>query len=190
MFRCEECHLRAHLALAGASFNLDFHAVPFFGRDEFVERHYLSKRSRRDKAVLTFMAQDANSDVLCYANADLRKGEESDEVLRFVDFWKKTHGQVPPHLVFDSKLTTYRNLSRMGAQAIIFVTLRRRTDVFKRHVLNAPATTWRPSLSPGGEELRSRSRSPDRRRWPLCQLIFCCKNPGWPDWEHSTESER
>lgn len=136
-------HLRAHLALAGASFNLDFHAVPFFGQDEFVERHYLSKRSRRDKAVLTFIAQDADTDVLCYANADLRKGEESDEVLRFVDFWKKTYGNVPPHLVFDSKLTTYKNLSRLDAQGITFVTLRRRTDVLKRHVLNAPAAAWR-----------------------------------------------
>ncbi|WP_438015420.1 hypothetical protein WMF18_31730 [Sorangium sp. So ce315] len=33
--------------------------------------------------------------MLCYANADLRKGEESDEVLRFVDFWTKTYGKVP-----------------------------------------------------------------------------------------------
>ncbi|XXY52715.1 hypothetical protein WME91_16425 [Sorangium sp. So ce269] len=136
-------HLRTHLALAGASFNLDFHAVPFFGQDEFIERHYLSKRSRRDKAVLTFIAQDADADVLCYANADLRKGEESDEVLRFVDFWTKTYGKVPPHLVFDSKLTTYKNLSRLDAQGITFVTLRRRTDVLKRHVLNAPAAAWR-----------------------------------------------
>ncbi|WP_438015419.1 hypothetical protein WMF18_31725 [Sorangium sp. So ce315] len=45
--------------------------------------------------------------------------------------------------MFDSKLTTYKNLSRLDAQGIIFVTLRRRTDVLKRHVLNAPAAAWR-----------------------------------------------
>ena len=56
-------HLRDHLAISGASFNLDFHAVPFFGEDDFVERHYLPQRSRRDKAILTFIAQDAGSDV-------------------------------------------------------------------------------------------------------------------------------
>ena len=136
-------HLRAELTVEGASFNLDFHAVPFFGDDDFVERHYLSKRSRRDKAVLTFLAQDADADVLCYANADLRKGEESDEVLRFVDFWKKVHGKVPPHLVFDSKLTTYKNLARLDELGITFITLRRRVDALKRHVLNAPPAAWR-----------------------------------------------
>lgn len=136
-------HLRDHLAIEGASFNLDFHAVPFFGQDELIERHYLSKRSRRDKAVLTFIAQDADTDVLCYANADLRRGEENDEVLRFVDFWNKTHGKVPPHLVFDSKLTTYRNLKRLDAQGITFMTLRRRTETLKRHVLTAPPGAFR-----------------------------------------------
>ena len=136
-------NLRSHLQISGASFNLDFHAVPFFGQDEFIERHYLSKRSRRDKAVLTFIAQDADSDTLCYSNADIRKGEENDEVLRFVDFWKETHGQVPEHLVFDSKLTTYENLARLDAQGIIFITLRRRNDSLKLHVLNSPPGAWR-----------------------------------------------
>jgi hypothetical protein len=135
--------LRSQLDVQGESFNLDFHAVPFFGQDEFVERHYLSKRSRRDKAVLTFFAQDADADILCYCNADLRKGEENDEVLRFVEFWRKTHGKVPPHLVFDSKLTTYANLARLDAMGITFITLRRRTDALKRHVLNSPPGAWR-----------------------------------------------
>jgi hypothetical protein len=136
-------HLRDHLAIEGASFNLDFHAVPFFGQDEFVERHYLSKRSRRDKAVLTFLAQEADTDVLCYANADLRKGEENDEVLRFVDFWKTTYGKVPSLLVFDSKLTTYKNLKRLDAQGITFITLRRRTETLKHHMRSAPPGAWR-----------------------------------------------
>jgi hypothetical protein len=136
-------HLRAQLAIEGASFNLDFHAVPFFGDDDFIERHYLSKRSRCDKAVLTFIAQDADTDVLCYANADLRKGEESNEILRFVDFWKKSHGKAPSLLVFDSKLTTYKNLAHLDAQGITFITLRRRTERLKRHILNAPPGAWR-----------------------------------------------
>src|SRR3989442_15058414 len=38
--------LRQKKLLKGESFNLDFHSIPFFGADEFVERHYLSKRSR------------------------------------------------------------------------------------------------------------------------------------------------
>jgi hypothetical protein len=135
--------LRAHMKVEGGSFNLDFHAVPFFGQDEFIERHYISKRSRRDKAVLTFVAQDADADVICYTNADLRKGEENDEVLRFVDFWKEAHGCLPAHLVFDSKLTTFANLARLDSMGITFITLRRRSNSIKRHVLNSPAGAWR-----------------------------------------------
>jgi hypothetical protein len=96
---------RAHLTIEGASFNLDFHAVPSFGEDEFVERHHLPRRSHRDKAVLTFIAQDAGSDVLVYANADLRKGEENVEVLRFVDFWKTLFFDISPSnpLIFQER---------------------------------------------------------------------------------------
>jgi hypothetical protein len=136
-------HLKAHLALEGASFDLDFHTVPFFGDDDFIECHYLPRRSQRDKAVLTFIAQDADTDVLCYSNADLRKGEEADEILCFVEFWKATHGKLPSHLVFDSKLTTYKTLARLNAMGITFITLRRRFPGLKRYMQNAPAGAWR-----------------------------------------------
>jgi hypothetical protein len=136
-------HLRAHLAVEGASFDLDFHTVPFFGDDDFIERHYLPRRSHRDKAVLTFIAEDADSDVLCYSNADLRKGEESDEILQFVDFWKTIRDKLPSHLVFDSKLTTYKTLARLNAMGITFITLRRRSPGLKRYMQNAPASAWR-----------------------------------------------
>jgi hypothetical protein len=136
-------HLRDHLAVEGASFDLDFHTVPFFGHDDFIERHYLPRRSHRDKAVLTFIAQDADTDVLCYSNADLRKGEEADEVLRFVDFWKATHGKLPSHLVFDSKLTTYKTLANLNAMGITFITLRHRFPGLRRYIQNAPAGAWR-----------------------------------------------
>ena len=46
--------LRQKKLLKGQSFNLDFHSIPFFGADEFVERHYLSKRSRSQKSILVF----------------------------------------------------------------------------------------------------------------------------------------
>ncbi len=151
-------HLRDHLAISGESFNLDFHAVPFFGEDDFVERHYLPRRSHRDKAVLTFIAQEADSDVLVYANADLRKGEESDEVLRFVDFWKKVRGKVPPHLVFDSKLTTYKNLARLDAMGITFITLRRRSPGLHLHMQRAPPGAWRRvKLDVPGRQFRTPS---------------------------------
>ena len=129
--------------LPGESFNLDFHSVPYYGEHPVVERHYVSMRSRRQPSVLVFMAQDADSHVFCYANADLRKGEEAEEVFRFVAFWKRTHGELPRHLVFDSKLTTQAGLARLDRMKLPFITLRRRSRKLKEQVYGLPPSAWR-----------------------------------------------
>jgi transposase len=129
--------------LPGQSFNLDFHSVPYFGAHPVVESHYLSKRSRRQPSILTFLAQDAGSDIFCYSNADIRKGEEADEIFRFIKFWTRQHGSPPQHLVFDSKLTTYEGLDRLDEEGIIFITLRRRSASLLKEIANLPASAWR-----------------------------------------------
>ena len=78
--------LAGETILEGESINLDFHSVPYFGEHPQVESHYLSKRSRRQPSILTFLAQDADSQVFCYSNADIRKGEEAEEIFRFIKF--------------------------------------------------------------------------------------------------------
>ncbi len=129
--------------LPGRSFNLDFHSVPYYGEDPIIERHYVSMRSRRQKSILTFLAQDADGHAFCYANADLRKGEEAEEIFRFISFWEKTHGEKPRHLVFDSQLTTYANLARLDAMDITFMTLRRRSAALLKEVMLLPRSAWR-----------------------------------------------
>jgi transposase len=127
----------------GRSFNLDFHSVPFHGDDPLVERHYVAMRSRRQKSVLTFLAQDADGSAFCYSNADLRKGEEADEIFAFISFWKQTRGEWPSHLVFDSRLTTYTNLARLDEMGITFITLRRRSPRLLREIALLPRSAWR-----------------------------------------------
>ena len=128
---------------AGQSLNLDFHSVPYFGEHPIVESHYLPRRSRRQPSILTFLAQDADSQVFCYSNADIRKGEEADEIFRFIAFWKRQHGKAPQHLVFDSKLTTFPGLDRLDAAGITFITLRRRSPKLLAEVANLPLSAWR-----------------------------------------------
>jgi hypothetical protein len=135
--------LREEKLIDASSFNLDFHSISYFGDDPFVEKHYVPRRSQRRKAVLTFFAQDAHGHVFCYSNADLRKGEEADEVLRFVSFWEKHYGERPRHLVFDSKLTTYAKLSRLNELGITFITLRRRSPALNAEVATLPRSAWR-----------------------------------------------
>jgi len=127
----------------GASFNLDFHSVPYYGEDPEVERHYVSMRSRAQPSVLTFLAQDADAHAFCYANADLRKGEEAEEIFRFIAFWKKQHGDNPRHLVFDSRLTTYAHLARLDELGITFLTLRRRSARLLAQIEDLAPSAWR-----------------------------------------------
>lgn len=127
----------------GRSFDLDFHTIPFHGEDALVEKHYVSKRSRRQKGILAFLAQDADRRVFCYVNAEIRKDEQQDEIIRFVEFWKERTGSVPGELIFDSKLTTYANLNRLNDMGIAFITLRRRSRKLLEEIRNEPMSAWR-----------------------------------------------
>jgi len=128
---------------SGESLNLDFHSVPYYGEDPVVERHYVSMRSRRQPSVLVFVAQDHASRAFCYANADLRKGEEAEEIFQFIEFWKTQYGKLPGELVFDSKLTTYKGLARLDAMGISFMTLRRRDAKLLKEIDALPRSAWR-----------------------------------------------
>ena len=142
----------------GTSFDLDFHTIPFHGDDALVEKHYVSKRSRRQKGMLAFLAQDAETRVFCYANGELRKDEQNDEILRFVEFWKQRTGRLPEELIFDSKLTTYANLNKLNRMGIQFITLRRRS-----HELAARRSPRRRRRPGDGSNWRA---SPRRTRHP------------------------
>jgi hypothetical protein len=127
----------------GHSFDLDFHTIPFHGEDALIEKHYVSKRSRRQKGVLAFLVQDAETRVFCYANEELRKDQQNDETLHFVQFWKERTGRYPEELIFDSKLTTYAKLNELNRLGIQFITLRRRSPRLLREINQAPLSAWR-----------------------------------------------
>ena len=129
--------------MPGESFNLDFHSVPYHGEDPIIQSHYVSRRSRSQPSILVFLAQDARTHVFCYSNADLRKGEEAEEVFKFIAFWKRAHHELPRHLVFDSRLTTHAGLARLDQMGIPFITLRRRSAKLLKQVKAAPASAWR-----------------------------------------------
>ena len=127
----------------GVSFDLDFHTIPYHGDDALIEKHYVSKRSRRQKGILAFLAQDADTRVFCYANASLRKQDQNDAILRFAEFWKQRTGKWPQELIFDSKLTTHANLNRLRQWGIDFMTLRRRSPQMLQQIQQTPLSAWR-----------------------------------------------
>jgi hypothetical protein len=127
----------------GVSLDLDFHTIPYHGDDALVEKHYVSKRSRKQKGILAFLAQDAETRVFCYANGSVRKQDQDDEILRFAEFWKQRTGKWPQELIFDSRLTTHANLHRLNERGIDFITLRRRSFGMLQEIYQLPLSAWR-----------------------------------------------
>jgi hypothetical protein len=127
----------------GTSIDLDFHSVPANSQEQPLEKHYVPSRGHSQKGILVFLARDAAQGVLCYANAGVTKAEQPSEVVRFVEFWKRRTGSFPSELVFDSRLTTYPQLSRLNALGIHFLTLRRRTRKMLGLIWSQPLSAWR-----------------------------------------------
>jgi len=147
----------------GSSFDLDFHTIPFHGEDALLEKHYVSKRSRRQKGILAFLAQDGDKRFFCYANTDLRKNQQDDEILQFVKFWKKRTGKLPEELIFDSKLTTYANLNKLNRQGVQFITLRRRGPKLMQELAARPRSAWRRIELDGVSRIYKTPRILDQR---------------------------
>jgi transposase len=110
----------------GSIVNLDFHTVPHFGDQSVLERHWAGARGKVMKGALTLFAQDAQTKLLLYTQADIQRAESDEQILAFMDFWTKVWRGVRPTLVFDSRFTTYANLSKLNEAGIKFITLRRR----------------------------------------------------------------
>jgi transposase len=112
----------------GSIVNLDFHTIPHFGEESVLEEHWSGTRNKTMKSALTLFAQDAQTKLILYTAADIRRSESDDQVLEFLSFWKHIRRGVKPTLVFDSKFTTYEKLSQLNSNGIRFITLRRRGE--------------------------------------------------------------
>jgi len=110
----------------GNMINLDFHTVPHYGEESELEKNWAGARGKTMKSALTLFAQDAESKLMIYTAADIKRSEADDQVLSFLSFWQKIQRGVKPTLVFDSKFTGYAQLSELNRQGIKFLTLRRR----------------------------------------------------------------
>lgn len=96
------------------------------GDESVLEEHRAGARGKRMKGALTLFAQDAQSKLILYSAADIQRTEADDQVLAFLDFWQRVAKTMKSTFIFDSKLTTYENLSELNRQQVKFITLRRR----------------------------------------------------------------
>lgn len=136
--------LRKTGLVKGESFNLDFHAIAHYGEESVLEKNYVPRRSHAEKSVMTCLAQDGESTVLCWSQAGILKRDQADAVLAFVRFWEETTGRRPAELVFDSRFTTMESLSQLNRMGIRFLTLRRKGPAVVRKLLSLPPASWTP----------------------------------------------
>jgi hypothetical protein len=127
-------------------FCLDFHAIPFRGEPDAAENHYLPTRGKAAPSILSFVAYEPQSRVLCYSNADLTRADRAAELMRFVDFWHDLIDQDPQWLYFDSKVAPYSELAKVARRRIRFVTIRRRGAAILRRLNAVPGRAWRRAV--------------------------------------------
>jgi hypothetical protein len=127
--------------LLSDTFNLDFVAIPFWGDDESFENNWSGSRHKALASIQTLLVQDQDAGIIMYGDPTIRHSNESEVILEFVDFFKKA-GKTPKWLVFDSKVTTYKNLAKIHKEDIFFVTIQRRSKNLNEHILQMPAEQW------------------------------------------------
>ncbi len=128
---------------SGKTINLDFHTIPHYGENPPLDNHWSGSRNKALKGAYTFIAQDAESRITSYINADIKKGEESKEILHFVEYWVSVKGIIKETLVFDSRLTNYEVLEKFSESNIKFLTLRRRGSKLVENAFSLPADRWK-----------------------------------------------
>jgi hypothetical protein len=128
------------------TFSVDFHPIPYRGEEPDLENHYIPLRGRGQPSVLTCFALANESKVLCYANANLTRAEQSGEALRFVEFWHTVSGADPQWLYLDARVTDYAGLSQLNQRHISFITIRRRGAGLLRRLRGLAARDWHKAI--------------------------------------------
>lgn len=127
---------------SGQTINLDFHSIPHFGEQSEMEKVWCGARNKAMKGANTFFAQDAETNVLMYANADVLRKDGSEEILNFVNYWRDIKGVIHETLVFDSRLTTYKILAQLDEANVKFITLRTRGKTLAKQTEALPESSW------------------------------------------------
>ena len=127
----------------GETINLDFHAIPHYGEKSKMDTNWVGSKHQRLKSAQTLFAQDGDSRHLLYANTDIDREYESNEIMNFVNYWTGVKGIIEQTLVFDSKLTTYQVLEELNNDPKIkFITLRRRGKNIIEEARAIPEEKW------------------------------------------------
>jgi hypothetical protein len=87
------------------------------------------------------------SRLLCYSDATIARDQAAGQLLKFVEFCRSILGADPAWVYFDSRFTTYAEMSRLNARGkTSFITIRRRGCRTLRGLDDRPSSEWRRAV--------------------------------------------
>jgi hypothetical protein len=130
--------------LLGDTCNLDFTTIPYWGEEEPMENNWSGKRNKALAGMLAVLAENPDSGLIDYGDTTIAHKNQDAVVLEFLDFYKTSGNQAAlKYLIFDSKFTTYENLSKLDDNQVQFVTIRRRGKTILEEIEAIPADHWK-----------------------------------------------
>jgi hypothetical protein len=108
-----------------------------------MEKVWCGARGKAMKGANTVFAQDSSSNVILYTRADILRKDETEEVKRFVAYWKELKGSVTETIVFDCHFSKYNVLDEIAADDVRFITLRKRNPDLIESVKKIPDEEWK-----------------------------------------------
>lgn len=127
----------------GDTINLDFTTIPYWGEDGHLENNWSGKRRKSLSSMLAVLAQDPDSGLIDYGDADVLHENKNVVVLSFLDFYRQGEpNENLKYLVFDSKFTNYQNLSTLDSKGIKFLTIRRRGKKIVEEINALSSSSW------------------------------------------------
>jgi rRNA-processing protein FCF1 len=110
-----------------------------------LENNWSGKRNKALASILAVVAQDPDTGILDYSDANTRHHTQPDVVLEFLDFYRagKPKDDALKYLIFDSKFTPYKNLNELNQRDIKFITIRRRGKTIVDHLDTLENSHWK-----------------------------------------------
>jgi len=136
------CKLWAEKGWLSDTANLDFAAVPYWGDDSNLENNWSGTRHKALASVLVALSQDPATGIITYSDTTVKHDNQSEVVVEFLDFYKESGSTDLKYLVFDSKFTTYENLSTLDDKGIKFITIRRRGKEIVESINTLSPQAW------------------------------------------------
>ena len=123
--------------------NLDFHSIPHYGDEQSMEKIWCGAKGKAITGANSVLATDGKSNAILYTRTDILRNEESEEIQKFVQYWKQINGSISETLVFDCKFTRYTELDKLASDGIKFITLRKRSKKMIEEILQLPNEKWK-----------------------------------------------